>query len=127
MEYELIRSDRKTVSLEVTKDGHVRVRAPRRLPQAQIDRFVAEHRQWLQEALRRQQARQEAHPEPDAQEICRLLQLPVTQKGGSFCQTDGRSLHRHYHHRRKNPFRILQSQKPAVFFLAAHAVSGRGH
>ena len=92
MEYELIRSDRKTVSLEVTKDGHVRVRAPRRLQQAQIDRFVAEHRQWLQEALRRQQARQEAHPEPDAQEICRLKHLAeelLPKKAAAFAKQMG--------------------------------------
>ena len=75
MEYDLIRSDRKTICLEVTKDGRVRVRAPRKLTQARIDRFVAEHRQWLEEALRRQQARQEAHPEPDDKEIRRLKAL----------------------------------------------------
>ena len=38
-QYELIRSDRKTVSLEVTRDGRVILRAPNRMPQAQIDRF----------------------------------------------------------------------------------------
>ena len=92
MEYELIRSDRKTVSLEVTKDGCVRIRAPKRLPQARIDRFVEEHRQWLQDALRRQQARQQAHPEPDEQEIRRLKNLAkelLPEKAAAFAKQMG--------------------------------------
>lgn len=38
-EYTLIRSTRKTVSLEVTRNCRVVVRAPSRMPQAEIDRF----------------------------------------------------------------------------------------
>ena len=75
IQYELIRSDRKTVSLEVTKDGHILVRAPRRLSRERIDRFVADHEQWLQGAMARQQARQAAHPEPTELEIARLKAL----------------------------------------------------
>lgn len=72
MEYELIRSDRKTMALEVTRDCRVVVRAPRRISQRQIDRFLAQYTQWLQEALSRQQARLAAHPEPDAETIRQL-------------------------------------------------------
>lgn len=64
--YELIRSDRRTVALEITRDGRVLVRAPRQMPQTQIDAFFAAHQSWLQTHLARQQARQAAHPEPDA-------------------------------------------------------------
>jgi predicted metal-dependent hydrolase len=74
-EYRLIRSDRKTVALEVTRDGEVIVRAPRRMAQAKIDEFVASHAQWLRDALSRQQARAAAHPEPDAAEEARLRRL----------------------------------------------------
>ena len=65
--YELIRSDRKTLALQV-KGDRVIVRAPRRVPQQQIDRFVAAHEQWIQNALARQTAKREAHPEPTAAE-----------------------------------------------------------
>ena len=41
--YELIRSGRKTLALEITRDCRVVVRAPRRLSQARIDDFVASH------------------------------------------------------------------------------------
>ena len=72
MDYTTIRSDRKTIGLEVKRDGTILVRAPMRLSKDRIDRFVQEHRQWILNAQSRQQTRQAAHPEPDAQEILRL-------------------------------------------------------
>ena len=41
--YELIRSDRRTLAVEITRDGRVLVRAPRRLSQAAIDSFLLRH------------------------------------------------------------------------------------
>ena len=46
--YELIRSGRRTLALEV-RGGHVIVRAPYRTSQATIDRFVAAHADWIAE------------------------------------------------------------------------------
>lgn len=64
MEYELIRSDRRTLGLEVKRDGSVIVRAPRRLPQREIDRFLADRAEWIRDAQARQRSRAEARPEP---------------------------------------------------------------
>ena len=64
IKYELRRSDRKTLGLEVTRDGAVIVRAPRRASMASIDKFVAEHEAWIRAASARQARRQAAHPEP---------------------------------------------------------------
>lgn len=66
--YELIRSDRRTVALEVTRDGQVLIRAPKRMPQKDIDVFFAKHQNWLQSHLQRQQQWQQVHPEPTAEE-----------------------------------------------------------
>lgn len=60
--YEIIRSRRRTVALEVTREGKVLVRAPLRMPQTEIDRFVAAHAAWLEKAQARVAARQAAHP-----------------------------------------------------------------
>ncbi len=68
MEYTLIRSDRKTLGVEVKRDGTVIVRAPRRLPQREIDRFLSDRMDWIRKAQLRQQNRAEAHPEPTEQE-----------------------------------------------------------
>lgn len=65
-DYELIRSNRRTLALEVTEDCRVVVRAPSRLSRARIDDFVAEHETWIAAHLERQRRRQEARPEPDS-------------------------------------------------------------
>ena len=70
--YEIIRSDRKTLGLQV-KDGRVIVRAPRIVTLQQIERFVHEHEDWIQNALSRQAAKQAAHPEPTAAERAELI------------------------------------------------------
>lgn len=64
-DYELIRSNRRTLALEVTEDCRVVVRAPSRLSRARIDDFVTEHETWIAAHLERQRRRQEARPEPD--------------------------------------------------------------
>ena len=45
--YELIRSDRKTISLQVKPDGRVIVRAPQRLAKYRVVRFVKDHEDWI--------------------------------------------------------------------------------
>ena len=64
-EYELVRSRRKTLSVQVTRECRVIVRAPLRLAKREIDRFVSEHADWIARALAHQRTLAEAHPEPD--------------------------------------------------------------
>lgn len=52
MEYTLIRSARKTLSVQV-KDGAVIVRAPNRMSQREIDRFLEEKRDWISSCLKK--------------------------------------------------------------------------
>lgn len=75
MTYRLIRSNRKTLALEVTREGEVLVRAPKRTSQSAIDAFVQAHEAWIVRAKARQRARAEAYPEPDAAEVERLKAL----------------------------------------------------
>ena len=51
MTYDLIRSDRKTIGIQITPDGNVVVRAPRGLSAAQIDGFVQSKRAWIEAHL----------------------------------------------------------------------------
>lgn len=62
--YELIRSSRRTLALEVTRDGRVLVRAPARLDQKRIDDFVARHAGWIETHQAIQRERRERRPEP---------------------------------------------------------------
>lgn len=72
--YELVRSRRKTLSVQVTREGRVIVRAPLRLAKRDIDRFVAEHEDWIAKALAHQRRLAEAHPEPDEQQARALAE-----------------------------------------------------
>ena len=51
--YTIIRSSRKTLSLEIRPDGSVLVRAPRRLSEGTIREFVASREHWLRSKLRK--------------------------------------------------------------------------
>ena len=66
--YELIRSRRKTLALEITKDCRVLVRAPLRLSQAKIDAFVSSHEAWIQTHLEQQRQRMASTPPPPTPE-----------------------------------------------------------
>lgn len=46
MEYTLIKSKRRTISLEVREDGLI-VRAPKRTSKREADEFVRKHEQWI--------------------------------------------------------------------------------
>ena len=52
MQYELIRSDRRTAALEI-REGKLIVRAPRRMPQAQIEAFIQKNQAWIDARLAR--------------------------------------------------------------------------
>ena len=69
MDYQLIRSSRRTLALEVTGDGELLVRSPLRTPLPVIDRFVDEHRTWIEKAMIRQKTRKANHPEPTAEQL----------------------------------------------------------
>ena len=73
VEYELVRSKRKTLAVQVTREGRVIVRAPLRLAKYRIERFVAEHADWIARALADQQSRRAAHPEPDEAKQAELI------------------------------------------------------
>ena len=72
-DYTLIRAKRRTMSLQLDRDGRAVVRAPYGVKKEFIDRFVAEHEVWLARAREKQQNRRLAHPEPTDEERKALL------------------------------------------------------
>ena len=72
-QYEIIRSRRKTLALEITRDCRVLVRAPMRLSAAAIEASVAKHADWIDRHLARQHEKAaSAPPEPTPEEIAAL-------------------------------------------------------
>ncbi len=55
--YQIIRSDRKTVGIQVTPAGEVLVRCPRRTPLREVERIVAENADWIETHLAKTAAR----------------------------------------------------------------------
>lgn len=73
-EYTLIRSNRKTLGLEITRELTVLVRAPMRMPKRDIDRFVGQHTDWIAAHLERRQQQAEPPRELSRAEINALIQ-----------------------------------------------------
>ena len=72
---QLIRSRRKTLAIEIPGKNLVLIRAPLRLLEAEIRRFVAERQPWIQKHLARaaqRQAQRQAAPALTMEEINRL-------------------------------------------------------
>lgn len=64
-EVTIIRSDRKTLSLQIKPDGTLVVRAPRKLPQGEISRFLREKASWIEKTLAKvEQANRAGEEEP---------------------------------------------------------------
>ena len=63
--YEILRSSRRTISLEVRPDGRVLIRAPRAMPKKEIDAFAAKHADWLERAKKRVEERSAFHDMTD--------------------------------------------------------------
>lgn len=71
--YTIIRSRRRTVALEITRDGRVLVRAPYRFPEDSAADFVSRHADWIAKHLEQQRRLAlTAPPEPTAEEIAAL-------------------------------------------------------
>ncbi len=74
----LIRSNRKTISLEITPSGQVQVRVPRHMPEAEIRKFIESKSSWLANHLQKHQeamASLQAEEKFTDQEIERLVKL----------------------------------------------------
>jgi len=52
-DYRVLRSDRRTVSLQLTPDGQLLVRCPRKMPEAAIRAFVQSKRGWVNRQLQK--------------------------------------------------------------------------
>lgn len=64
---EIIRSSRKTLGLEVTSQGMIRIRAPYGVSEDVILRFLESKSAWIQKSLAKVRARQEKLKEEEAQ------------------------------------------------------------
>ena len=74
MDYTVVHSGRRTIAIQIQRDGRVVVRAPYAATAEDIRRVVDSHRDWMEKTVRRQQEQLAASPpEPTAQEMQELV------------------------------------------------------
>ncbi|MGN1094768.1 MAG: M48 family metallopeptidase, partial [Eubacteriales bacterium] len=84
----VIRSRRKTLSLEVTKDAKALIRAPIRMRDTDIHAFVNKHEKWLSEHIKRRKERnalESSYPETREElfeKARRIIPLKVSHYAG---------------------------------------------
>ena len=123
--YELVRSRRKTLAIEVDRTGRVVIRAPMRATGEQIERFVAAHADWIARAQARQRARLAAHPEPDEArraELIRRAKEELPPKVAYYAQLMGVQPTGLKITSARTRFGSCSGKKP-LFFVAADGVS----
>lgn len=85
MKYEVIRGNRKTIALQITRDGKLVVRAPQRCSQKTIEAFVESQTDWIEKTLRkverkRENAAQYAIPECEKPRYAEIAKKLLPQK-----------------------------------------------
>ena len=78
-DYELKRSKRKTLSLTVTKDLKVSVKAPVGCPQKTIDDFVLSHEKWINEHIEKKKSRLSLEKTLDEKRVSELRALAAAE------------------------------------------------
>lgn len=97
--YDLIRTSRKTIAIQITLDGDVTVRAPRDCEKAEIDDLIRDRREWIEEkraeflAQKREcEKKQEQFPKitPESErEFRRLAKEKIPKKVALFAEQVG--------------------------------------
>ena len=75
IDFALVRSDRKSVAIQVKRDGTVVVRAPRRMTDGELERIVEQDRAWIERQLERMSSLPAPPPEPTPDELRELTEL----------------------------------------------------
>ena len=80
MEYQLIRSNRKTLAIEITLQGQLLVRCPNRMPLRDIEAFLESKRGWIEKHMQAMEARPQEPPFTEA-ELHRMADslIPILQ------------------------------------------------
>ena len=111
-EYEIIYSSRKTIAIQVTRDGRVLVRAPRRCSHSYIDDFVSNNENWVLKHLARvkelEEQKKSAASSQRPQPIHRNCKGYLYPKDRVLRAYHGRLLRAYLHPRTEDPLGKLQ-------------------
>ena len=79
MEYNIIRSRRKTISIQISPQGQVIVRCPLKIRQQEIRQFVESKMRWIENHLPKEPL-QPSFTEPELLELCRRAKSVIPER-----------------------------------------------
>lgn len=137
MEYELIRSKRKTLAIQVMPGGNLRVRAPEHMPKTEIECFLSNKKDWIFQKQKEQKERiLPVYSKEQKKDMCieaenkikprvdfyaakmgvtpKSISVTEAQKQWGSCSSDGRL---HF------SFRLAQSSLEQIDYVVVHELA----
>ncbi|MCI5857331.1 MAG: M48 family metallopeptidase [Agathobacter sp.] len=84
MEVNIIRSNRKTIAIQVNPDCTVTVRAPKRIATRDIEQFVHEKEPWIRKHLAQMKERQAQNPPMEPQALTKEVLEELTARAKEY-------------------------------------------
>lgn len=81
-DYTVRYSGRKTLALEITREGALLVRAPMRCTEREISAMLTRHAAWIEKHQAAARKRAETYPEPSAEEAAKLRERAKAELPG---------------------------------------------
>ena len=95
LSYQILRSDRKTIAIQIKPNGTVWVRCPRRMGAAQIEGFVRQKRAWIEKQLAKLPGDKPAGlTEGELRVLREKTRAAVTERAACFAPVVGVQYHR---------------------------------
>lgn len=87
--YQVVRSRRKTIAIQITAQGAVIVRCPLRMSEAAIERFVQSKARWIQKHLEKKQPPQPALTQEEVEALARHARQVIPARAAHFAPLVG--------------------------------------
>ncbi|MCI8332794.1 MAG: M48 family metallopeptidase [Clostridiales bacterium] len=80
LNYEIIRSERKSVSFEITREAELLIRAPKRMKLEEIEAYIANYRGWIEKNIAKARQRVETTKQYTEEELKEKAQAVIPHK-----------------------------------------------
>ena len=87
--YRVIRSDRKTIAIQIKPDGEVFVRCNKRLPERLVREFVESKENWIEKQLARRETAGPAFSDVELRALAEKAKQVISQKVAHFAPLVG--------------------------------------
>ena len=89
MQYTIVRTARKTIAIQITPDGRVVVRCPKRMSKAAVEQFVASKRSWIETHLEKRGPMQPVLTEAELAALVARARIVFAQRAAWFATLVG--------------------------------------